>query len=312
MKRLIFSIVWIAMLALTSLACGTVVEVPSAPVQPDNTPTASVQIVNTGSSPVCYLYISPANAEQWGADQLGDNQQIEPGQTFEFELPVGEAWDFLVEDCNGEQVLLEQGVTLQAGGQYQVEVQPNAVAPTAAVGTASITLRNTSNTRICYVYASPSNSEDYGANLLGNSPISAGSEFTFQIPAGEAYDLQVQNCNEGNLLEEFDITLSAGETRTFDVASAAAPTGSGEIELVNQTPASICNVYIVSASQSGWGDDLFASDLETLLPGQGYAFEVDTGTYNLRAEDCDGKVVSEEFDIQVANGDQLEWSAEGK
>ncbi|MEL7234654.1 MAG: hypothetical protein AAGK74_09160, partial [Chloroflexota bacterium] len=71
-----------------------------------------------------------------------------------------------------------------------------------------------SATAICYVYISPSDSNSWGDDRLGNREIvRAGTDRTWDLPAG-IYDVLLQDC-DGNTLDDI---------RSVDVAGAEAVT----------------------------------------------------------------------------------------
>jgi hypothetical protein len=57
---------------------------------------AAIHIVNHSKYIILSVYISPAYAERWGDDQLGEDQAIFPGQNWSFQFVAGSEchWDF--------------------------------------------------------------------------------------------------------------------------------------------------------------------------------------------------------------------------
>ncbi len=115
----------LAVLALAALACGggatepTAVPptaVPPTAVPPTAAPpaeepaagsskgTASLILENQSSLTLCYLYISPANQDSWGDDQLGADNTVPPGSSFTItDIPAG-TYDLRVETCDDQSV----------------------------------------------------------------------------------------------------------------------------------------------------------------------------------------------------------------
>jgi len=83
------------------------------------------------------------------------------------------------------------------------------------------------------------------------------------------------------------------------------PTGSGVIFgdqapvlLVNNLDLSVCYFYISPSGSSEWGEDWLGSD--RIGAGESRTFYVDAGqTVDLRAEDCQGGGLDEQYDIYV-------------
>ena len=61
---------------------------------------------NDSGEKVCYAYIAPSQAENWGQDRLGSEESVSPGERREFQFASG-SYDVLLADCDGK-TLLEQ------------------------------------------------------------------------------------------------------------------------------------------------------------------------------------------------------------
>lgn len=61
------------------------------------------ELVNASSSPICYVYISPSNANNWGDDVLGSGECMGTGEAIDitFNGTSQKLWDLRVEDSNG-------------------------------------------------------------------------------------------------------------------------------------------------------------------------------------------------------------------
>jgi len=75
-------------------------------------------------------------------------------------------------------------------------------------GTAAVLVENDSSVEICYVLISPSSAESWGEDWLGeNDTILPGAERTFYITSNQSIDLQVYDCDENMLDEQYNINL---------------------------------------------------------------------------------------------------------
>jgi hypothetical protein len=72
----------------------------------DSRATSRLYVDNTSDTEVCYIFISPSAGDDWGDDQMGENETIMAGRTRIFYLRPG-SYDMMVRDCNDE-VLAEQ------------------------------------------------------------------------------------------------------------------------------------------------------------------------------------------------------------
>lgn len=80
----------------------------------ENTPVverAELEIVNTSSVELCFVYISPITSTSWGQDRLGNEETIPPESNREFELEQG-TYDIQLKDCDGEELFDGRGYEL--------------------------------------------------------------------------------------------------------------------------------------------------------------------------------------------------------
>ncbi|MEX2158214.1 MAG: serine protease [Dehalococcoidia bacterium] len=79
-------------------------------------PLVDFTVENTTSTEVCYAYLSPSEAENWGQDQLGDEEFIDPGQSRTFTIPAS-TYDMLLRTCDHEDLAEEFEMDITTGGQ---------------------------------------------------------------------------------------------------------------------------------------------------------------------------------------------------
>ena len=90
---------------------------PPAPVEPESDGNVALIVVNNSTEEVAYLYVSPQQSDSWGADVLGTEQTIEPGQSFTVRVPPG-VYDLMVENFDHEEVGRNMGVTIVEDSQW--------------------------------------------------------------------------------------------------------------------------------------------------------------------------------------------------
>jgi len=81
--------------------------------------------------------------------------------------------------------------------------------------------------------------------------------------------------------------------------------GSAQVTVINDSSSSICFLYISPTTSDTWGEDVLGSSV--LEAGASRTFPVSAGSYDLRAETCDGGAV-ERFNERVDG--TLEWTIE--
>lgn len=288
-------------LILAALACGRPTPVPPTPVPPTVAPptkaplsqpaagTAELALENNSGIPLCAVYISSTESDSWGDNWLATDEMIRSGSNRTFQVPEG-SYDVRADDCDGNLVAYYMGVDL--AGSMTWSLDPLRRAPVLIV--------NESSHEICYLYISPSDSEEWGPDWMGKDvTIPAGSTRTLQVPLG-TYDLRADDCDHNPLNTQSGINVDAnGITWTLkDVEEAS-------LTLLNQLDIPICYVLISPSGSTEWGNDWLGGD--TVPPGGSYTFHLPAGTYDLSARDCDGNPVSEEmYDQEIAG--EMTWT----
>lgn len=84
--------------------------------------TVTVTLDNTSSTEICYIYIAPSNAADWGPDRLGDTGTVPPGATFTIDIEPG-IYDMLLQDCSATALanLRERDFTASSHVRYPAD-----------------------------------------------------------------------------------------------------------------------------------------------------------------------------------------------
>lgn len=86
---------------LPFVAVETVLGAYEAGLIPDS---VNLTVNNTsGNQEICYLFVSPTTASDWGPDLLGNQGTIPPGQSFSLAVEPG-IYDVLMQDCSGNEL----------------------------------------------------------------------------------------------------------------------------------------------------------------------------------------------------------------
>lgn len=143
-----------------------------------------------GNWNVFYLYCSNSDDDSWGEDILGD-EILAPNESLTFTVQSGEWYDFLAEDEDGDSYVLfdefiDGDFTWVIDFDYMdMEEMPE--------GDAEVTIYNDlGDWSIWYVYCDPTSS-DWTEDRLGSEVLHPGNEFTFYVPAGDSYDIKVED-----------------------------------------------------------------------------------------------------------------------
>lgn len=193
--------IWLAIvvLVLAALACGGETEPTATPLPPptevpptEPPPTAvpevlvNLEIVNDTDLDLCYLYIVPNDQEDFGDDQLSDDQMIGANSSYTItNIPTG-VYKVSIHDCEGNLVNALYGATM--------DVQEM----TWTIRKATLTVANESTFEICEIYVSPNSAPEsaWGPDQLGDQTLSPGQTITFTLAEGK-WDVRAVPCDAG-------------------------------------------------------------------------------------------------------------------
>ncbi|MCJ7551464.1 MAG: hypothetical protein MUQ30_17480 [Anaerolineae bacterium] len=212
MKRSLLLSLAILML-LTSLACSVLpggsddngdpdVKVTDPPVSSSG--DIDVTVVNRSPDEICYVLMSPSADDSWGDDRLGGDETIMPGATQVFSLDSG-TYDVRVESCD------------EAAMATAWEVSRDTTVTAGASGAdVRLMLSNESSSEVCYVYISPATGDDWGDDWMGEmESLQSGMLRLFYLEP-DVYDLQIADCDDEVLTEEYEIDLTEDLTWTLE------------------------------------------------------------------------------------------------
>lgn len=168
-KKILLAIICISCL-LVMVGCGN-----SEPALEEEEGISIVVVNKTENIIISYAVMFGDNLEEWGENLLGD-EVIEPGEIFSFVMPEGNydlsllTYEFFVVQSTWS---INDDVRIEVGGD----------------GKAPILVENNSEFDIVLFYISPSASDDWGEDWLGEFgyiPAGTGRRFFFVQP--DEYD----------------------------------------------------------------------------------------------------------------------------
>lgn len=89
------------------------------------------------------------------------------------------------------------------------------------------------------------------------------------------------------------------------VPPTQAPSGMAELTVQNNSGIVVCAVYISPVESESWGENALAKD-DVLRSGSQHVFQIPEGSYDLRADDCNGNLVAYYFGVDLAG--RQTWS----
>lgn len=279
------------------------------PTQPTNTPLppptpipqdsnlVGIEVDNLTSTSVCFAYITTPDDDTWGEDQLGSEEIIEAGYYRVFEVTPG-TYDIRLDDCYGKVI----------DAQYGLEVSDITVielfdAEVPQGGNGSITMINDLESDTCYVYISPSTSDDWGNDWLGTGVVVPTEyQYVFTMKPGQ-YDMTALDCNFETMSEVYQVDIT--ESGYIWSLSGKEVSTVASLEVINNGDVPICYLQISLNTATEWGPDWLGSE-EVIDVGNSRQFEMEPNTYDILASDCDQETIKEEYGINIQ--DNTTWS----
>ena len=104
----------------------------------------------------------------------------------------------MAEDCYGVDYAIEAGITIDKDMYWEINVwdtddPDNADFDHPNGFTSSVEVINNLDEAICFVHFSPSTSDEWGVDWLGNDFIAPGESYFFYMDAG-TYDMMAKDC----------------------------------------------------------------------------------------------------------------------
>jgi hypothetical protein len=220
--------------------------------RPPRSPPAlrELVVVNRSQLPVSQLYVSPASADGWGDDRLGDGR-IEPGGSFRVRLGRTRECEFDVQVIY-ENARREENRGVDVCHARQVSFDGSlALAPPEAFGAEhEVTLTNRTGRAIQLVFISGSSSDQWGDERLNGGAIATGEARTIAYRGGCTGDLRVVFDNRAaeerrliDLCAYPAITIHPGWT-TEDTPGDPAPDMPDAVVVANRSGSPITEFYL--------------------------------------------------------------------
>ncbi|MDY7080119.1 MAG: hypothetical protein SXV54_24830 [Chloroflexota bacterium] len=219
--------------------------VPPTPA-PTVAPAATLEIINDSGADIWYVYLSPSSSDEWGDDQLGDTV-IAAGESFTLtDIPFG-TYDVKADGAGSNVIELWLDVEFDGPMTWTI-------VGSESLDTASLTIVNSSGVDIWYVYLSPSFSDEWGDDQLGDTVIAAGERFTLTSIPFNFYDVRAESADHVEIETRFNQPIDG--PMTWEVWGSD---GSGWIPRVDQ--------WAISATASSeYGNPGWAASQATGAP----------------------------------------------
>ncbi|MBN2555495.1 MAG: hypothetical protein JXA97_06100 [Anaerolineales bacterium] len=264
--------------------------------------TTTVTVVNDLSIQICELYLSPTIEDVWGPDFL--DGFLDPGESAVFELESG-MLDFMALDCLGEQASIDYEEDISGGYTWNLSQSYLSRPLPEGEGDSTLLVSNDSGVEICWMYISPTSSELWGNDWLGEETLEPGGTILFYLNQDQ-YDIQVVDCNEDTIAIEAGFPIQ-GMGISYSVEAVPGPSEDGDATLVIQNPLSIdiCWLYIAPSSVDVWGPNRLGADI--LQAGDQISFSIASGEWDVQAVDCQDTVIDAR-PLSIEQGGETTWA----
>ncbi len=251
----------------------------------------AVRLVNSVDVEICYVFISDARRDRWGDDRLGVYESIPSSEERIFFVNPS-TYDLMVVDCDDQPLSSLLEVDLVEGEFVWTVDEDNGSSGPSEARPFQVQIENQTPYDICYVYVSPSGSDSWGEDwLAAREVIAPGRTQTFDVPGGP-HDILLQDCREA--------TVETAWRVEEDVLLQPGRTGSASLLVVNESDLDICYVFISLTSEIISEDNWLRSwEIIPADPQEPRVFYMSPGVYDLEIQDCDKRVLFEEYALEV-------------
>lgn len=162
---------------------------------------------------------------------------------------------------------------------------------------------NSSSEPICYLYIVPT-----GGTMAGQGQMDEGrtippnKTMNFPLETG-MYDLRAENCNKEIIAESFNHHVQGQEPWIVD--NVEQTNSETSLEVINHTSKDVCYLYVSPSDNGDNWDDNWLDEAKKIEVNQSLTFPMETGMYNVRAEDCQKQLISEYYDVHFQG--PMEW-----
>jgi hypothetical protein len=150
-------------------------------------------------------------------------------------------------------------------------------------GMVQLTVQNNLGGSVCYLYLSPTESTTWGDDVLGVNTLMPGESDQYAIMIGN-WDMKAEDCEHNEVARLTAVSVADHATIAIGEKTASTPR-IVDLNVVNTSAKTVCYLYISPSTETEWGADVLES--RVLSPGETDKYQVATGTWDFKAEDCD-------------------------
>ena len=248
-----------------------------------------VIVANHAPQTINEIYISPASADHWGEDRLGE-ATLPPGHSLHIELGPTRDCAFDVQVVY-EDASRETARAVDVCREHELSFDGSHATAPAQAPAHLVTIANRSARPIQQVLISPSDAADWGEDRLGNGSISVGEAATVKYRGDCVADIRVVFDNQSaeerrhvDVCTARRIAIRPGWT-TADVVPTEAQPGVVTVQLAvsNHTGRRVMELYLFPEGSPGPGPELLSEAGLADGAGVAVAFARPAGTCRFTA-----------------------------
>lgn len=193
----------------------------------DTSELNKVTFVNTTTVAIKGIFFSPGDSNEWGPDMLGSERTLAPKDQLSFFVHYPEStakFDIMAVD-EKDRALIIFDYVFKDGKEETIQFKAKDMAKSMPdVSFVELTLENSLDVDVYYLFCSPADSNAWGADILDEQTVlSAGESKTILVPvAKEKVDYNVMAVDESNDVYKFDVSMDPNSSDTFHAAIEAS------------------------------------------------------------------------------------------
>jgi len=226
----------------------------------DGSDLPSITIQNRSGVGVNSIYIRPSSMPESSLDWGKDYGSLSNNYDKSADIPIPPSsytvFDIQMRSSNPTNTYTKKNVTVSDG---MILIYTSADSDNPLIGTPIIVIQNNTGYTISGIYIKPSNSTDWGSDLLGYSSLGDRALRTFvlsdQLSVNSVYDIRLESSSGGYAFRKYAVTVSDGMIITFTVNNLDDGNNLPSITIQNRTGVSFNAIYVKPSEASDWGKD---------------------------------------------------------
>jgi hypothetical protein len=163
----------------------------------------------------------------------------------------------------------------------------------------TLTVHNDMCMSVCQLLVSPNHCQFMGGiDWVDDHPLRVGESVSKDVPPGR-YAVWIELCSEEHRADE-NINVRSDHTHSIidDFGKGGKPPCNTSLTITNNTAVPICRLWLsnTDSAYTSWN----WVGAEHIQPGESLTLSVRPDTYIIRAEDCDGKRLRTESDVNIS------------